>query len=465
MMPCVDDETPLFSAAQAFLRRDVASFTTPGHGRGDLADTFLSCDVPLSGGADDLRLSGDLLGRAERLAAAAWQADTCRFLVNGSTQGNQALLLALTPRSRVVVSRGAHRSVLSGLALADLDPVWVRPAADQHTGLPGAVRADQISDALRSAPDASAVFLTEPSYLGVVSDLEAIADTCHAHDVPLLVDGAWGAHFGFHPAVPACVLTRGADAVVVSTHKTLPAFTQSALLLTRGSRVDAATVGRALDLVETTSPSASIYASVDRARWLFATRGGELLGRAIANANRIRDALGPVDGVEIAHSDDPTKIVVLLAGTGADGFAVESDLEQAGIRVEMLDRDLIVPLVHGGTQRAWVDRVVAVLPDAIERHRRAPRAARLSAAFNVDPDQACSPREAFWAPRQRVAASRAVGRIAAETVTPYPPGIPAIAPGERITSVLVDALRAERDAGTRMAYCADATLDTLMVLR
>jgi lysine decarboxylase len=461
-------ETPLASAAEAYLADErVLSFTTPGHKRAPhLADGMLLFDIPLSTGVDDLHLSRDVLGRAERLAAELWGADLCRFCLNGSTQGNEALALAAAePGARVVVSRNLHKSLFAGLVLAGLDPVWVRPELDEATGLPLRVAAERIEAALAAAPDARAVFLVEPSYVGVVSDVAGIVDLAHAAGIPVLVDQAWGAHFGFHPAVPAHALALGADAMVVSAHKTLASFTQGAYLFARAEHLDLARVGDAFDALYTTSPSAAILASLDRTRALMALRGEELLGRTVAIAEALRSELAAIEGLAVLSSDDPTKLALALAGTGADGLEVEGDLVAEGIRVELANRDTIVPLLTIGNTEADAERFAAALGASLERRRGEPRAAGpATAVWGVEPEVALTPREAFFAPCETVAAEEAVGRIAAETVAPYPPGIPALAPGEVVQAGLLEALREAAAFGTRMAACADPTLATMRVV-
>ena len=309
---------------------------------------------------------------------------------------------------------------------------------------------ERIADALAAHPDASAVFLTEPSYVGVLSDVAAIAGLCRAAGVPLLVDGAWGAHLGFHPGLPQHALALGADALVLSTHKTLPAFTQSALLLARGASLDLRRLADAFDLFNTTSPSGAIYASIDRARGLLEHGGVALLDRTLRQAQRVRAALEGIDGIRLVRADapavhaiDPTKIVISLDGTGADGFAVEADAYEAGLRFEMADRSLLVPLLHVGVSDEWVDRLLAFLPASIERRRGTPRPPLASVAFTAHPEPGMSPREAFFADHERLPIAQAIGRICAETVTPYPPGIPALAPGEVVSSAVIEALRDE----------------------
>ena len=470
-------ETPLATAAEAFLADGkVAPFTTPGHKRAaHLVDPFLVQDLPLQGGADDFHLTGDLLGRAERLAADLWGAERCNFCINGTTQGNEALALAVArPGDTVIASRNLHKSLFAGLVLAGLEPVWVRPDLDADTGLPLGIPAARLEDALVKAPDARAVFLVEPSYVGVVSDVAAIAEAAHAHGIPVVVDQAWGAHFGFHPGLPPNTLSLGADAMVISAHKTLASFTQGAYLFTRGELLDHDRVDESFELLHTTSPSAAILASLDRTRALLAARGEELLGETVRLATRVREALRQVEGLRLVEPGerdssvafhDPTKLVLALARTGADGLAVERDLYAEGVTLELANRDMLVPLLTIGDTDASVDRLLEALVASIERHRRAPRGpGAASAVWAVEPEVALAPREAFFAARETVAANHAAGRIAAETIVPYPPGIPAIAPGEIVRAPLLAALREAAAEGTRMAYCADPTLATIQVV-
>lgn len=461
-------ETPLATAADAFLADEtVAPFTTPGHKRAPhLAEGALRYDLPLTSAVDDLHSSRGVLARAHALAADLWGADLARFCLNGSTQGNEALALAAGgDGGRIVVSRNLHASLFAGLVLAGLEPVWVRPEIDPATGLPRSVPLARVEEALDRAGDVRAVFLVEPSYVGVLSDVAAIAEAAHARGAPLLVDQAWGAHLGFHPELPSHTLELGADGMVTSAHKTLAAFTQGAYLFARGGLLDLARVDGAFDILHTTSPSAAILASLDRTRALMAERGEELLGRTIALARGARDELAAVDGLVVAAADDPTKLVLALAGTGAEGLDVERDLVAAGLPLELANRDTLVPLLTIGDTEESVGRLVAAVRASIDRRRGEPRdPGAASAVWSVEPEVALTPREAFFAPRETVESGRAAGRIAAETVAPYPPGIPALAPGEVVSAELVAALREAAAGGTRLSYCADPTLATLQVV-
>jgi lysine decarboxylase len=322
-----------------------------------------------------------------------------------------------------------------------------------------------VAAALAESPDACGVFLVEPSFVGVLSDVPGIAALAHRAGVPLVIDQAWGAHFGFHPAVPPHALAAGADAFVASSHKTLAAFTQSAFLLARGGFLDLERLEESFELLHTTSVSAALLASIDRARMIMATRGEELLAETVRLAAYARERLAEVDGLIVVASNDPTKLALALPGTGADGLEVEADLFAQGIRFELANRDLLVPLLTIADTEEGVERLCDALVASFAARRGEPRPpGGASAVWNVTPETALTPREAFFSPRETVAAADAAGRIAAEMVCPYPPGIPAIAPGEVVTSERLAALRDAAAHGTRLAYCADSTLASLRVV-
>jgi arginine decarboxylase len=473
-------ETPFADAVAAFLREGAIAFSTPGHKRnpaliGD--DPLLANDTPYFGGADDLRASAGIRQRAERLAATTFGADFCRFTGNGSTHPNQALCLAVASEGEpVVVSRCSHKSVAAGLVLSGARPVWVAPAVDEGRGVALGHPVEAVEAALAAEPEARAVLLVEPSWLGVVSHIGRIAELAHARGIPLICDQAWAGHFGFHPDVPASALALGADAVAISTHKALTSFTPGAVLLARDSGyLDLGRLDAAFDLLETTSPSASLFASIDRGRALLEARGHELLTHALGLAALARELIGGIEGVQLlddgvlAHisvgARDPLKLIVDVSGSLADGIAVDRSLNLRGIRLEGADRRTLVPLLTIGDDEARVRRLATALAEAVEENRGDLREApRIATSWRSLPEQRMTPRQAFFAPRERVPIERAVGRVSAELVAPYPPGIPALAPGEVVGAELAAALRDEVVGGTRMAGVSDPTLATLFVV-
>jgi lysine decarboxylase len=462
-------DAPLLDAWLRFHEQPSVPFTIPGHKqRRDLVGDVVAGDVPHYAGLDTMKLSTGVLTEAEARAARLWGADFCRFSTGGSTHANQAVALALAgDGDKVVVSRTLHRSLLLGLVLAGLTPVWVRPETDAATGLPLGVAPSTVRRALDANPDVKAVLVGDPSYVGTIGDIAGLAEAAHEHGVPLVVDAAWSAHFGFHPDLPRHPLQLGADVMVTSAHKTLPAWSQAALVLAKTERVDPARLDAGVEATATTSPAGAVLASIDASRALLEREGKHLLDGAIKAAREARDSLAAIKGMVALDGPgiDPLKLTLVLPGTGVDGNAVEQDLLDAGLPVESADRDVIVAVVSLADTAESLDAFATAVASSVERHRGTPRPVVGPSAYTVDPVIAMPPRQAFFAQRDAVPIDRAVGRVSAELVAPYPPGIPVLAPGEEITAATLDSLEQARAAGVRIAYAADPTLATLQVIR
>ncbi len=488
------ERAPLVTAWRTFVESGPASFTIPGHKRlaGSLSPTLgqiLDADVPLYGGLDTVKLDSGVLARAESAAAALWGADWCRFSTGGSTHANQAVTLAVgRPGDTVLVARTAHRSTLLGLVLAGLIPVWLPVDLDPRWGIPTGLSPVTLRAAVASHPEAVAVLCVEPGYLGTLAPVGELAEIAHGAGLPLIVDQAWGAHLGFHPDYPRHALQQGADVLVTSAHKALPAFSQASMLMTRigrFGRFDAGRWERAFEAGNTTSPSGAILASIDASRALLADPAGPaMLGRLAELLSGVRDSLrasgfgapGPEDFAPGRF--DPAKLVIRTDPIGRSGVELESGLIRAGLPVEMADRDTIVPMIGLVDTRQTLHRFVETLLRLAESsHRRddltQPETADpvvtgsgtpWSVAAALLPPAPMTPRAAFFAPREALPLDAAVGRICAEVVAPYPPGIPVLVPGEEITTESVTALMSARAAGTRIAYAADPALRTVEVV-
>lgn len=475
------DSRPLLDAFLAAVRNDRAPFTVPGHkGRvsrldGDLG-AVVDGDRPLSGGIDTVKLTGGHLAAAERLAAEHYGADWCRFSTGGTTHTNQALCLSVgQPGDVVAVSRSLHRSVLLGLVLAGLKPRWLPTTVDRQSGLPIGTDVRALEAALVAKPTPKAVLLTEPGYLGTLSDLPALVAVAHRAGVPVLVDQAWGAHFGFHPEVPPHALALGADALVTSVHKMLPGYSQASLVCARTTRLDVGRLERAFEATHTTSPAGSILASIDGALDLMERRGEELLSSVLTLVRETRASLRDLLPASSLPSEatlshlgegrfDPTRLLCRLGPAGIDGLLVERMLLEEGVSLELADRDTLVPVVTMADDNESVGRLLGALERALQRVPRAEARPLVPAAsWQVRPDTAMTPRQAFFSAHETVPAELAPGRVSVELVAPYPPGIPVLAPGERITAELVRVLRNLAAEGVRVAFAADPSLESFQV--
>jgi lysine decarboxylase len=412
-----------------------------------------------------------VLAKAEKLAADFWGADFARFSTGGSTHANQAIILALgKPGDKVALSRTAHRSVLSALVLAGLEPLWLTPEIDTATGVPIGIPVSELERVLPENP--IALLLTEPGYLGTLSDIRALVERAHRDDIPVIIDAAWGGHFGFHKDLPAHVLAMGADALITSVHKALPGYSASALLLAQKKYLDPVRLEQSFETTHTTSPAGAPLASIDATRALLQTRGEELLGELLTNVAYFKEKVQAEFALPIFlnASDfpqgrfDPAKIVLRVNQLGTSGVVIEKALGLQGIRVEMADQDTVVFLATLADNREDFDHLAEALIEIARSLQGSPRPSATALSWSVVPTVGISMRDAYFATTEMVDAAQAIGRISADLIAPYPPGVAVIAPGEILTATIVEGLSASQKAGVRIAYATDPTLEKYRVV-
>jgi arginine decarboxylase len=464
------DSAPLLDAYLSYFESARTPFTIPGHKqRASRLDSGLGAvvdsDTPLYGGLDEIKLTNQTLKKAEKLAAELWGADYARFSTGGSTHANQAIVLALgAPGDKVAISRTAHRSILSALVLAGLEPVWMSPEIDEATGVPMGIGIAQLEIALEQNP--IAVLLTEPGYLGTISDLPTLISAAHKKSIPVILDAAWGGHFGFHPELPRHAFQSGADALITSVHKALPGYSASALLLAKGTYLNLDRIEQSFETTHTTSPAGAPLASIDGVRALLQSRGEELNDALIANVARFKEVVQAEFALPIflypsdfpAGRFDPTKIVLRVQQLGASGVDIERDLQAVGIRVEMADRDTIVFLATLADSAEEFETLADALIPILKRRQEQRRESATALSWSVVPTRGISMRGAYFAKTEMIDASSAEGRISADLIAPYPPGVAVVAPGEILTAEILQGLKSSKDAGVRIAYATDPTL-------
>ena len=476
-MSSLRDSAPLLDAYLSYFEHKRTPFTIPGHkqrasrldaGLGSIVDS----DTPLYGGLDEIKLTNQTLKAAEKLAATLWKADYARFSTGGSTHANQAIVLALgKPGDKVALSRTAHRSILSALVLAGLEPIWLAPEIDEANGVPIGINVKEFEKIIDQKP--IALLLTEPGYLGTLSDLSALVKSAHSHSIPVVVDAAWGGHFGFSVATPNHCLQLGADALITSVHKALPGYSASALLLAQGNLLNFDRIEQSFETTHTTSPAGAPLASIDGCRALLQTRGDELITNLVTNVNEFKSKVQSHFDIPIflMESDfapgrfDPAKIVLRANQLGASGVEIEKALQAAFIRVEMADKDTVVFLATLADTKEEFDSAADVLIPILKSLQSVPRPTATSLSWSVVPTVGISMRDAYFADTEMVAAGQAVGRISADLIAPYPPGVAVIAPGEILTSTILDGLATTKAAGVRIAYATDSTLITYRVVK
>jgi arginine decarboxylase len=486
--PSEQPTAPYLDAVVAYGFRGSGRFHVPGHKGGPgadpglryaLGDRALAVDIPQDIRGVDVGPSPTPFERAEALAAEAHGAARTWFLTNGATQGNHALCLALAPLgTHVVAQRNSHASIVDGLVLSGGLPSFVAPAYDSELGMAHGVTPAALDAALAADPRARVAFLVSPTYYGMVADVQALAQVAHARDVALVVDQSWGPHFGFHPDLPESALKLGADAVLTSTHKIVGSLTQSAMLhVGEGARIDIGAVGRAIRLVRSTSPSSLLMASLDGARRQLAVHGEALLHETIAAASTTRAKLAATPGLAIIAEDfvgregvaayDPLRLVLDTRATGCTGYEVADALRNAyDAQVELATVATMVCVLGIGQSAEALVRFAGDVDETVKRIQKpgAPIQALVRGPGALSNEMVVAPRDAFLGASNVVALEDAVGRISCESIAGYPPGIPALLPGERITADTATYLRELVASGARLHGAADPTMATIHVL-
>lgn len=479
---------PLLEALASYHRDDRYGFSPPGHRQGNGADERVldvlgrdafRADVLASGGLDDWRSTGRFLADAEALMADAVGADAAFFSTCGSSLSVRAAMMAVAGGSAggLLLPRDSHKSIVGGLIFSGIQPRWITPRwdADRHFSHPPSPA--RVAGAWEEHPDAAGALIVSPSPYGTCADLAAIADICHQCDKPLIVDEAWGAHLPFHPDLPTWAMNAGADICVVSVHKMGAGFEQGSVYHVQGDLVDREHLASCADLLMTTSPNVLIYAALDGWRRQMVQRGHELLGGALSLAAQLRQRLSRIGqlevledvllGAEASHDLDRPQVLLDVSATGTSGYQARDWLrEHRRIDVGLADHRRILATLSFADDQRSADRLV----DALRGWRAAaesfeqPPTVRLPAPDELQLDSVMLPREAFFGPAELVDASAAAGRIAAEQITPYPPGIPVVVPGERLTDAVIEYLRSGLAAGMALPDPTDPQLRTIRVV-
>ncbi|GFG86166.1 putative Orn/Lys/Arg decarboxylase [Mycolicibacter algericus] len=479
---------PVLEALADYHRKDRYGFSPPGHrqGRGAdqsvrdvLGDDLFRADVLARGGLDDWQARGEVLTGAEQLMADAVGAEMAFFSTCGSSLSVRAAMMAVAGGSSggLLLPRDSHKSIVGGLIFSGIQPRWITPRWDAERHFSHPPSPERVAGAWEEHPDAAGALIVSPSPYGTCADLAAIAEICHRRGKPLIVDEAWGAHLPFHDGLPTWAMDAGADVCVVSVHKMGAGFEQGSVYHIQGDLIDRERLTACADLLMTTSPSVPIYAALDGWRRQMVQHGHEMLNAALALARDVRariDELPDVEvlddvllGAEASHDLDRLQVLVDVAATGTSGYQARDWLrEQRCLDVGLADHRRILATMSFADDRASTDRLL----DALSGWRAAatsfdPAApVRLPSPEEMQLESVALPRDAFFGPTEMVAAAQAAGRIAAEQLTPYPPGVPAVVPGERLDTAVIDYLRSGLAAGMALPDAADPSLEHIRVV-
>jgi len=479
---------PILDAMLEFRRRGDIVYTPPGHKQGRGADprvievlgreVFLS-DVLTTGGLDDRTSSKGLLQEAQELMADAVNADTAFFATAGSSLSVKTAMLSVAAHGdELLVARNIHKSVVSGLVLAGIRPVWVDPVWDTELEIAHPPAVEAVERAWDAHPDAKGLLHIGPTDYGVASDLAAVVEACHRREKPIIADEAWGAHLPFHDALPTWGMNADADVVVTSVHKAGSAFEQSSVFHLKGRRVDPVLLKQREDLLSTTSSSSLVYAALDGWRRQMVEQGRGLIDHALKHAQSLRDGINAIDGLHAVtvaellarpgvHEVDPYHVLIEVHGLGITGYQAADWLRpHHRVGVGLSDHRRIAALITHGDDDETVARLVDALAD-LARHAGeldpSPRV-HIPSPEHLDLETVMLPRDAFFGPTEVVPADQAVGRVAAELATPYPPGVPVLVPGDLITAEAVDYLRSGVAACMQLPAPTDPNLEKIKVV-
>jgi len=468
---------PLLEAARRYLDIDHAPFYMPGHKRGQgidrefvdlLGETFFRLDLPEM---PDLE---EPVTEAEELAAAAYGSDRAWFLTNGSTCGVQAMLLATCQAGdKILIARNCHKSAFAGMILTGAVPIYLPTEYLSEFDLDLGVSPATLEAFLQQHPDAKAVLVVSPNYFGVCGEIEKLVAIAHAYNVPLLIDAAHGAHLGFHPDLPISALQAGADLVVQSTHKVAGSLTQSSILHLQGDRLDAELVNRAVQILRSTSPNFLLMVSLDVARRQMAIKGKALLTETLRLAHEARSQVQQIPNLRtfdqtLVPTLDQSRLTIMVDRMGITGFDADQYLHShCDVVCEMATLSQLVFIFSLGNTQADVDRLILGCKRlAKEKGKRKKEKSITNYELRVTNYQSqLTPREAYFAKSDRLSLDQAIGRISAESLCPYPPGIPLICIGEEITAEVVEMLQCILRSGGIINGASDESLETILVVK
>ncbi|MCA1041028.1 aminotransferase class I/II-fold pyridoxal phosphate-dependent enzyme [Bacillus infantis] len=482
----LQSETPLFSGLLAHAKKNPIQFHIPGHKKGAgidpefrefIGDNALSIDLINIGPLDDLHQPKGIIKQAQDLAAEAFGADHTFFSVQGTSGAIMTMVMAVCgPGDKIIVPRNVHKSVMSAIVFSGATPIFIHPEVDENLGISHGITTDSVEKALSQHPDAKGVLVINPTYFGISANLKEIVEIAHSYEVPVLVDEAHGVHIHFHEGLPMSAMQAGADMAATSVHKLGGSMTQSSILNVKGNLVSPKRVQSILSMLTTTSTSYLLLASLDVARRRLATEGKELIERTIDLAQYIRKEINGIDrlycvGEEIletraAYDYDPTKLIISVKELNVTGYDVEKWLrEKFNIEVELSDLYNILCIITPGDTKQEADALLAALRELSAGGLQETERKDAKVMLPNIPVLSLTPRDAFYAETELVPFDESEGRIIAEFIMVYPPGIPIFIPGEIITKDNLVYIKTNMEAGLPVQGPEDYDFKFLRVIK
>ncbi|ENZ02395.1 hypothetical protein HMPREF1092_01630 [Clostridium thermobutyricum] len=477
------NKAPIYEALKWYKNQRIVPFDVPGHkqGRGNkqlkefLGEDCLSVDVNSMKPLDNLCHPTSVIKEAEELAAEAFGADSAFFMVNGTTSAVQAMIMSVCKEGdKIIMPRNVHRSAINSLILIGANPIYINPGIHKRLGISLGMSLKDIEEAIKEHPDAKAVFVNNPTYYGICSDLREIVKLAHSHGMYVLVDEAHGTHFYFDKRLPVSAMEAGADMAAVSIHKTGGSLTQSSMLLMKNEKINPHYVRTIINLTQTTSGSYLLLSSLDIARRNLALHGEEIFEEVVSIAEYARSEINKIGGYyafskEIVNGDnvfdfDITKLTVNTLDVGLAGIEAYDILrDDYGIQIELGDIGNILSIISVGDTRYNIERLVSALSEIKRIHTKDKKG--IFDHEYINPIVKKSPKEAFYAEKESILISESEGRITGEFVMCYPPGIPILAPGELITKEAIECILASKEKGSLITGPEDMDINEIQVLK
>ncbi|GGG09530.1 aminotransferase class I/II-fold pyridoxal phosphate-dependent enzyme [Paenibacillus abyssi] len=479
------NRTPLFSALRSHAEKNPVQFHIPGHKKGSgsdpefrsfIGDNALSIDLINIAPLDDLHQPTGVIEEAQQLAADAFGSDYTYFSVQGTSGAIMTMILTVcAPGDKIIVPRNVHKSIMSAIIFAGARPVFISPARDANLGIDHGITTRSVRRALERHPDAKAVVVINPTYFGICANLKEIVDLVHSYDIPVLVDEAHGVLIHFHDKLPMSAMEAGADMAATSVHKLGGSMTQSSVLNVRKGRINPQRVQTIISMLTTTSTSYILLASLDTSRRQLALHGHRLAEEAISLAQYARTAINGIPGLycfgeeilggEATYDYDPTKLTIHVRHLGITGYETENWLrEHYNIEVELSDMYNILCLVTPGEQKEAIEILLTALRQMSEQYYQVNEAKELVVKIPSIPQLSLTPRDAFYAETEVVPFKESAGRIIAEFIYVYPPGIPIMLPGEVISQENIDYIIDHVEVGLPVKGPEDRSIQFVKVI-
>lgn len=474
--------TPLIDALKKYSESNTTPFDVPGHkfGKGskELQDLFgsnlMKLDVNSMKCLDNLSNPNGVIKKSQELLANAYGCDNSFFLVNGTSSGIQAMIMAICkPYDKIILPRNVHKSALNALVLSGAIPVYIQPETNEELGIAMGICTKDVIKAIKDNPDAKAIFVINPTYYGATSDLKSIIELAHKNNMVVLVDEAHGAHFHFHKDLPSSAMSLGADMSAVSLHKTGGSLTQSSALLINNKNINSTEVRNILNLTQTTSASYLLMSSLDGARKILATKGEEIFSDLINLCRYARKKINSIPHLyafskelinkQGVYDFDETKLSIKVSDLGVTGFQVYDILrDKYFIQVELADIHNILAIVSLGDTKDSIDKLITALNDISKKYNE-----NKIHNYNItleNPQVILSPRDAFYSKTKTVSLSDSIGQISGESIMAYPPGIPIISPGEKISKEIITYIEELKNQHTLITDCHDTYVEKIKIL-